>query len=174
MLGGVVLAIVVGFVYLRRKKMPFLRTSDTIIPSVALGIFLTRIGCFFNGCCHGIESNVPWAVTFSDPHCAVVYNMLNKPLHPAQLYSSFYGLFIFIVLLIVERYKKFDGMLFFLFLICYGLSRFLVDFVRYYDNYFGNFFGVDITVNQVISLGMVLVGMVFLVINYTKLKKLKQ
>lgn len=171
MLGGVVLAIVVGLFYLRYKKMPVLGTCDIVIPSLALGIFITRIGCFLNGCCFGKETTLPWGVTFTNPHCAVAYELLNKPIHPTQLYSSFYGLVIFVALLLVEKHKKFDGFLFFLFLILYGLSRFLVDFVRYYDNYFGEFFGVNITINQVISLAMIVVGTTFLVINNSKLKK---
>lgn len=174
MLGGVVLAIVVAYIYMRNKKMPFLLTCDTLIPSFALGIFLTRIGCFLNGCCHGVETNVPWAVTFTNNYCAVAPHLLDKPLHPTQLYSSLYGFIIFFVTLLVDKHKKFDGMLFYLFLVLYGVSRFLVELVRYHDNYFCVLGGMEITINQIISLIMVLFGAIFLAINMNKMKKSKK
>ena len=50
MQGGVILAILVVFFYVRAKGESFARATDIIAPSLALGVFLTRIGCFFNGC----------------------------------------------------------------------------------------------------------------------------
>ncbi len=157
MLGGVVLAIIVAVIYFRVKKLPVLKTCDVMIPSVGLGIFLTRIGCFLNGCCHGLPTDLPWGVTFTNPYSACLPEYLNVPIHPTQIYSSAYGLLILGILLFVDRFKKRDGTLFFLFFILYGISRFLVDFVRYYENsaMIGN---LGITVNQGISLLMLLTG----------------
>ncbi|MBN1352408.1 prolipoprotein diacylglyceryl transferase [candidate division KSB1 bacterium] len=174
MLGGVVLAIITAYFYMRRKKMSFLLTADVMIPSLALGIFLTRIGCFLNGCCYGLKTDLPWGVTFTNEYCAVANEFMNVPLHPTQLYAAFYGLLILGVVLFAEKYKKFDGMLFFIFLIFYGLSRFLVEFVRYQDNYFAIIGGVKITINQVISLLMIIAGAAFLVIKNNKIKKSKK
>ena len=174
MLGGVVLAIITAYSFMRWKKMSFLKTADIMIPSFALGIFLTRIGCFLNGCCHGIESHLPWATTFTNDYCAVATDLMHTPLHPTQLYSSLYGLIILITLLLIDKVKKFDGTLFFVFLILYGISRFFVEFLRYHDNYFGIFWGTEVTINQVISLIMVFIGVIFFVVYNNKMKKLKK
>ncbi|MBN2092549.1 prolipoprotein diacylglyceryl transferase [candidate division KSB1 bacterium] len=170
MLGGVVLAVIVSVIYFKVKKLPVLKTCDVMIPSVGLGIFLTRIGCFLNGCCHGLPTDLPWGVTFTNPYSACLPEYLNVPIHPTQIYSSIYGLLILGILLFVDRYKKRDGTLFFLFFILYGISRFSVDFVRYYENsaMVGN---LGITVNQGISLLMFLTGVAGLVfLNFHKNK----
>lgn len=170
MLGGVVLAIIVSLGFMKIKKMSILKICDIMIPSLALGIFLTRIGCFLNGCCHGIETHLPWGVTFTDPYCAVDPSLLGTSLHPTQLYSSFYGLVIMLILLFIERFKKFDGLLFFVFFILYGISRFLVDMVRFYETS-AIVDGLGITINQTISLIMILIGVVFILYKYYKIKK---
>lgn len=170
MLGGVVLAIVVSLIYLRIKKLPVLKVTDIMIPSFGLGIFLTRIGCFLNGCCHGVPTDLPWGVTFTNPYSACAPDLLNQAIHPTQIYSSLYGLLILVVLLVAERYKKYDGFLFYLFFILYGVSRFLVDMVRYYEES-AIVSGLGITINQTISLMMILTGILLLVNNYFKTKK---
>jgi phosphatidylglycerol:prolipoprotein diacylglycerol transferase len=170
MLGGVVLAIIVGMLYLRIKKMDVLKVCDIMIPSVALGIFLTRIGCFLNGCCHGLPTDVPWGITFTNPYSACAPHLMNMPLHPTQLYSSFYGLVIFGILLFAEKFKKFEGFLFFLFFVLYGVCRYIIDNFRYYEEsaMVGN---LGITNNQAISLAMIFTGVVFIIVKFYKLKK---
>ena len=70
-----------------------------------------------------------------------------------------------IVLVVVDKKKNFDGFITGLGFIMYGISRFLVDFVRYYEDadmvHFGFF---EITINQLISIGMVLFGIILLII----------
>ena len=166
MLGGVVLAVIVGVVFLRYKKLNVLKVCDVMMPSVGLGIFLTRIGCFMNGCCFGKPTDLPWAVTFTNPYSACAPELMGIPLHPTQLYSSLYGLIILGLLLWADKHKKFDGFLFFLFFILYGVARLSVDFVRTYETsaMVGN---LGITVNQAISIAMIVIGVVALIVkNY--------
>ena len=93
MLGGLILASILSIIYLYIKKLPVLKIADVIIPSVGIGIFITRIGCFLNGCCFGLPCNSPLGVIF--PPESVAGDLFpNTPIHPAQLYSSFYGLVI--------------------------------------------------------------------------------
>jgi phosphatidylglycerol:prolipoprotein diacylglycerol transferase len=153
-------------------KLPVLKISDILVPALGLGSFLTRIGCFFNGCCYGTPTNVPWGVIFP-PESAAGYHFTNIPIHPAQLYSSFYGLLILVILLIIERWKRYDGFLLYVFLILYGLSRFTVDLFRYYEEsmvliYIGN---QPLSVNQGISFLMMIAGLSLIIYNYTKIKK---
>lgn len=172
MLGGIVAAIVFGLLYLKLKKLPALKIADIVIPALGSGIFLTRIGCFLNGCCYGVPTNTPWGVIFPADSPAG-YLFPNQPIHPTQLYSSFYGLLILVLLLFFERYKKFDGFLLYLFFIFYGVSRFIIDFFRYYENSMilltlGRF---SISVNQIISFLMILLGGTLIVTNLRCLHK---
>lgn len=171
MLGGVVASIIVSFWYLWRKKLPALKIADIMIPSVAMGIFLTRIGCFFNGCCFGKPGHVPWGVKFPESSMAgFIYP--DQALHPTQLYSSLYGLLMFALLLLIERRKKFDGELFSWFLVFYGVSRFTVDFYRYYEASMVALRLGDLafSVNQIISALFILGGGFLLIFGYNKRK----
>lgn len=132
MYGGFIAAVAVSLWYLRRHRLPTWRTTDVFAPSIALGIGITRIGCFLNGCCFGLPSTLPWAVTFP-AYSAAGSLFPQTPLHPAQLYSSLYGLVLFGILLAVDRRDHSDGFLFALLLTLEPLARFIVDFFRYYE-----------------------------------------
>jgi phosphatidylglycerol:prolipoprotein diacylglycerol transferase len=163
-----VLSIIVSFIYFWQKELPALKIADIMIPSVALGIFLTRIGCYMNGCCFGLPCSVPWGVEF--PIISAAGGMFHGVhIHPTQLYSSFYGLVMFVVLLFLDRRKKFDGELLFWFLIFYGISRFTVDFFRYYETSMVllNVGKVSLSVNQGISLLFMIIGGIMLALGFS-------
>lgn len=171
MLGGFLAALFFGMLYLWKKKLPVLKTADIVVPSVGLGIFITRIGCFLNGCCYGMPTNGPFGVIFP-PNSAAGYHFPNEAIHPAQLYSSLYGLIILVTLLLIERWKKFDGFMIYSFMILYGISRFVVDLFRYYEDSMVLFSlgNVSISVNQGISILMILTGAAFIAYNLSKRK----
>lgn len=173
MLGGFLAALFSGLIYLKLKKLAVLKIADIITPSLGLGIFLTRIGCFLNGCCYGTPTTAPWGMIFPS-ESAAGYHFTNTPIHPAQLYSSFYGLAIFFLLLLLERWKKFDGFLLFSFLILYGIARFIVDFYRYYEESMVLFSigNQPISLNQGISFLMILIGGILIIYNLIKMKKI--
>ena len=163
MYGGVVLSILVGYWFLRRHRLHTWKVADVIAPSIAFGIFLTRIGCFLNGCCFGKRGDAPWCLVFP-PDSAAGYYFPDLPIHPTQLYSSCYGLIIFAALLFLERFKKFDGYTFWLFILLYAVARFSIDFVRYYEEAMilslGN---VSISVNHVVSAGLFMLALFMLI-----------
>ncbi len=170
LLGGVVLSFISCMLYLYIKKLSFLKFADIIVPSVALGIFLTRIGCYLNGCCFGLPCDGAVCVEF--PHHSAAGSVFpNQSLIPTQLYSSLYGLFMLVALLYLERHQRFTGFLFYWFLVLYGISRFTIDFFRFYESSMVVFkIGeAAISVNQTISLIFVITGVVALVYNYIKL-----
>lgn len=143
--------------------MPVWRVGDAIAPAVAFGIFLTRIGCFLTGCCFGKPGSVPWAMVF--PQSSAAGTMFpNTPIHPTQLYSSLYGLAIFGMLLFLGRFRRFDGFMFWSFVLLYSAARFGVDFVRYYEESMTLFHvgPTGISVNQGISVGFFVSGWVML------------
>lgn len=157
--GGLVLALAGAFVFLRRKGMSFLRVADICAPSIALGVFFTRIGCFLSGCCFGRPTGCPLGVAF--PPESPAGSMFTGHIHPTQLYSSFYGLVIFALLLVLERWSRFDGYLFSCLLVLYGIARFTVDFFRWYEP---SAMTGALTFNQMISIGLVIAGGLFLAV----------
>lgn len=162
MVGGLVLAILCGLLFLRLTKQPVLTALDAMAPSFALGIFLTRIGCFLNGCCFGQPCSGPLGVVFpQDSLAGWLYP--HTPLHPTQLYNSLGGVIMLGLLLWLERHKTFSGFTFFLALIFYGLLRVIVDFFRYYENNailfrLGN---LHFTANQGVSLLVMILSLIF-------------
>ena len=151
MYGGVVLSLVTSFLFLKRHRLPIWKIADVIAPSIAFGVFLTRIGCFLNGCCFGKPCDHPWCLVFP-PESAAGYFFPNQHIHPTQLYASLYGLVIFVALLFLERFKKFDGFTFWLFILLYAAARFSIDFVRFYEHAMTvQVLGLTLSVNHVIS-----------------------
>src|SRR5437879_6571035 len=65
--GGLILAVITAFVYMRRMNLPPLLTSDVFAPGLALGHAIGRLGCFAAGCCWGQECSRAWAVVFTNP-----------------------------------------------------------------------------------------------------------
>jgi phosphatidylglycerol:prolipoprotein diacylglycerol transferase len=101
-------------------------------PGIALGHVIGRIGCLMAGCCYGRQTNVPWAITFTDPFAAAnVGTPLNVPLHPTQLYEAGAELLILIFLLLTERKgRPFAGRTFWGYMFLYAVSRFIIEFYR--------------------------------------------
>ena len=145
--GGFIGAVLVAWFYMRRHRMNFLAHADTLIPSVALGHFFGRLGCFGAGCCWGdvAHAHLPWAVHF--PPESLAYQTFagraapgaflaadrsaTLPLHPTQLYESFgeLGLFLVLVALVRPR-KRFHGQVLATWLLLYAVLRTVVESFR--------------------------------------------
>jgi phosphatidylglycerol---prolipoprotein diacylglyceryl transferase len=130
--GGLIVAVTVALWYIRRVGLPLWTTCDVFAPGIALGHIIGRFGCFFAGCCFGKETTVPWAITFTDPFAAAnVGTPLNRPLHPTQLYEAGAELLILIFLLTTEKWgRKFAGRTFWLYMLLYSVSRYVIEFYR--------------------------------------------
>ncbi len=130
--GGLILAVVVALWYIRRIGLPLWTTCDVFAPGIALGHVVGRLGCFFAGCCYGKPTTVAWAITFSDPYAAAnVGTPLNIPLHPTQLYEAGAEALILAVLLATEtRGKRFPGRTFWLYMLLYAISRYVIEMFR--------------------------------------------
>jgi phosphatidylglycerol:prolipoprotein diacylglycerol transferase len=161
MLGGVLLAVVTAFVYIAIRRWDFWLLADDCIPAFALGILITRIGCFLNGCCFGSPTDCALGVVFPEGSLpASVFGTV--PLHPTQLYSSLKGLFLLLVLLAADRRPHFRGFLFVLFIGLYGATRFGLEELRHFDHPTNRLLGYSafagrygMTDNQIVSLAMV-------------------
>ena len=160
--GGLIAAVLVATWYIRRHRLPLWQTCDAFAPGIALGHAIGRLGCFAAGCCYGVPTSVPWAVTFTNPAAASnVGTPLGQPLHPTQLYESGAELLIMGVLLASERRGRvFPGRTFWLYMFLYGVSRFVIEIYR--GDPRGTVFDVMST-SQFISVVLVPLSIVMLV-----------
>ncbi len=172
MLGGVILALFSTIFYAKFKKISYLKIADIMSPSVAIGTAITRIGCFLGGCCYGRECSGPMGMIFN-PESPAGYHFYNKTIHPTQLYSSFGAIIIFLALIYIDRYKKFDGLIFYSFLVLYSIDRFVIDFFRYYEEemIFYTLGKLNFSVNQGITILLFITGSSLILLNYFKNKK---
>ena len=154
--GGLVAALAMAYVYMRRMKLPVLRTADIFAPGVALGHSIGRLGCFAAGCCWGRITHVPWAVTYTNPDANNVGVPLGVPLHPTQLYESFAELMIAAILYkLVTRPHK-PGSVIGLYLVLYGIARVIVEFFRAHDE--SNPLALSLSLEQWISVVLAALG----------------
>ena len=150
--GGLILAVAVAFRYMLKHGMPFWTTCDVFAPGIALGHVTGRLGCFAAGCCYGRPTDVSWAVIFTNPLAAAqVGTPLGIPLHPTQLYEAAAELLILGLLLATEgRGRRFPGRTFWLYMLLYAVSRYIIEIYR------GDPRGVvpflDVSTSQFISL----------------------
>ena len=134
MYGGVIGGILAAFIFFAVKKVPFLPYADAIAPSVGLGIFLTRIGCFLNGCCFGLPTSTWLGVHFPLNSPAGKYELaVNAPkLLPSELFLSGSGLVVLAGVLLIKPSKASAGTSFYVMgILCSSLS-FALDFTRFY------------------------------------------
>jgi phosphatidylglycerol:prolipoprotein diacylglycerol transferase len=125
--GGFIGALITALWCINRKGLPLLKTMDIMAPSIAFGQFVGRIGCFFAGCCYGKTCDLPWAVTFTHPESLAPKGV---PLHPTQLYSSLNSLLIFFVLVWLRRIKRFEGQIFWVYVLLYAVTRSILEHFR--------------------------------------------
>jgi len=170
-LGGFIVAYSLYWLYVKRAKISFWKYADFAAPSVAIGIGIGRIGCFLNGCCYGLVSE-NYGIKFPSLHLSSVYlQQLNDgliasgssytlPVFPTQIYTSLYWFLIFFILHWMKKYKKYDGFLILSFFILYSISRFFVEYFRFYENNYKVF--NLLTITQAILLLVVLASLVFM------------
>lgn len=157
--GGVVTGIVATIVYCRLYKLSVLDIFDYFSPTLGLGIGVARIGCFLNGCCFGTPTNLPWGISF--PIGSIPHQIFGDAhLHPSQIYSSIYGFGLFIVLHILLKKRAFVGQIVSILFMSEALFRFLIEYVRFYESeMIFNLAGAHITYNQVVAVGLFVVGL---------------
>lgn len=129
--GGFAAAVLFALWYTRVHRLPMWKISDVYTPSIALGLVIGRLGCFAAGCDYGKPTNSFLGVVFTDPFAhQVAGTPLGIRLHPTQLYESLAMLAIFSVLVWRYRHKTYDGQIFVLHLVLYGIARFFIEFLR--------------------------------------------
>jgi phosphatidylglycerol:prolipoprotein diacylglycerol transferase len=125
--GGLIGALIVGSVFIRSRGWSFREVSDLIAPALALGEGITRLGCYFNGCCFGRPCELPWAVRFPEGSHAY-YVLGGVSIHPSQLYLSCANFILLFLLLRLDHRLTRPGRLFAVYLAASSAVRFAVDF----------------------------------------------
>ncbi len=133
-----------------RKKLEWLVIADIVAPLLIMGYAIGRTGCFMNGCCYGLATDLPWGLHF--PHQAA-----GLTVHPTQLYEFSAGLIIFYILWQRRKNIKFTGNLFFTYFILAGSERFLIEFIRINPKYVAGLSGA-----QIFSILLIAAGTYFL------------
>ncbi|WP_273402415.1 prolipoprotein diacylglyceryl transferase [Actinobacillus porcinus] len=168
---GGLLGVIVAMIWTSiRQKRSFWQTADLVAPLVPVGLGLGRLGNFINNELWGrpVENldAVPWAMFPYGYHGSI-------PLHPSQLYEMLLeGALLFVILNVFIRKPRPLGAVSGLFLIGYGVFRFLVEYVREIDH------GVNttedlITRGQMLSLPMIIGGIVIMLWAYSRAKSTK-
>ena len=157
--GGFVGALLAGIVAAKIIKMPYLTLVDLAVIGVPLGLIFGRVANFINGELWGAPTGLPWGVIFGG-----IAGM--EPRHPSQLYEALLeGVLLFIVLFALARKTppRPRGTFFGVFMLGYGICRFLIEFVRQPDAQLGYLWGGWLTMGQVLSLPLVIAGVALLV-----------
>lgn len=162
---GGLLGVLAAFWYFSRKTgKTFFEISDFIAPLVPIGLMLGRIGNFINGELWGRVSDVPWAMVF--PGAGPL------PRHPSQLYqAALEGLLLFIILWLYSASPKPRAAVSGLFLLGYGVFRFIVEFVRIPDPQYGYLAFGWLTMGQLLCLPMIIGGAWMMVWAYRRAKQ---
>ena len=150
--GGIMGGVLAGIIYCRIKKLAFFKYFDLAAPSIALAQGFGRIGCFLAGCCYGRETDAWFGVTFPEGSMAPA----GVKLIPTQLLSSAGDFIIVIVLLLFNKKSKHDGDVGALYMLLYGVGRFVIEIFRSDDRGVIGVLSTSQAISIVIVIGAVL------------------
>lgn len=156
--GGVVGGVLAGVVYARRKKTSFWQLADLFTPALPLAYAIARVGCFFNGCCYGLPTALPWGCRF---YSQDIPGALTPPSHPVQLYDAAANILLFFVIGRLKNREHPPGVLFLQYLVGYSIIRILAEIFRRGVTA-KTLFGLPITEAQVASVIIIIGGVILI------------
>lgn len=192
--GGLIGGATAVIIYAYRKKIPLLTLLNCAAPAIMLAYGVGRIGCQISGDgCWGVVNNNPkpewlaflpdWAWAYNFPHNVINEgglipnchgsncHILDEPVYPTSLYETTMAFIFFIILWSIRKVLKPEGMLFGIFLMMNGISRFLIEEIRVNIPY--NVLGLELTQAQIVAIFLFIAGVGFSVWTYLRWKKLK-
>jgi len=158
--GGLIGVMIAMWFFARHHKINYFVVTDFVVPLAPIGLAAGRLGNFINGELWGKVTDVPWGMALTP----------GGPLyHPSQLYEFLLeGVTLFIILQLFTRKPRPVMAASGLFAFCYGLFRFSVEFVRMPDVQLGYLALGWVTMGQILSLPLIVVGVTLLVLAYRK------
>ena len=158
--GGLIGVITAMIWFAHKTQRHFFTVADFVAPLIPFGLGVGRIGNFINGELWGRVTDVPWAIIFPEAG--------PEPRHPSQLYQfALEGVVLFIILNLFWRKNPPRGAISGMFLLFYGLFRFLVEFVRQPDSQLGLYFQ-EISMGQILSTPMIIIGALMIWVAYKR------
>ena len=177
--GGLILAFIANYIYVKRNKIAPIHVMDAIAPALIISYAVGRMGCHFSGDGDwGIINEMAkpgwfilpdWFWAYDYPHnvlnegipiedCTDKYcRRLSPAVFPTPLYEVFGSIAIFLILWFTRKRIQLTGFIFFLYLVLMSIERYLVEFIRINPRY--NFLGSDLSQAQIISIILFLIGL---------------
>jgi phosphatidylglycerol---prolipoprotein diacylglyceryl transferase len=173
--GGLLGVLLAMWLFARKQGKTFFDATDFIAPLVTIGLGAGRLGNFINGELWGGVTRLPWGMRvpceISGDLCARLGlppgAEFSPPVHPNQLYEFLLeGVLLFLILWVFSSKPRPRRAVSGLFLVCYGVFRFLIEFVRMPDIQYGYLAFGWLTMGQLLSAPMILFGMLLLYLAY--------
>lgn len=124
--GGIIAGILVGMLYCKLKKLVFLEYLDLAAPTISIAQGFGRLGCLLAGCCYGRQTDAWYGITFPEGCFAPA----GVKLVPTQIISSAGDFLIMTILILYSKKSKHPGDVGAMYMLLYGIGRFLVEFLR--------------------------------------------
>ena len=179
--GGVIAAVITAIVYCRKKHYTFALFADTAVPGLILGQIIGRYGNFMNREAFGEYTDSLFAmrlkvadVTSSNITTTMQQHIITEnetryiQVHPTFLYESLWNVMVLVIMLVYTKRKKFDGEIFLIYLIGYGIGRTWIEGLRTDQLLIGS---TGIAVSQVLSAVLALGGITYWIYRRVRLKK---
>ncbi len=159
------------FVYFRVRQIPLLPYLDSFAASSPIIKFFVRLACLLTGCCYGQPTNLPWAITFTNPNSTAHYFYPNTPLHPVQIYSMVHAALLFVFMNWFYRKRgAYPGETMCVLVMGWALPRAIIEFWRA-DSDRGLYFNNTISTGQVMGILAFLTGLILYLIIHVRYKK---
>lgn len=161
--GGLILSFIVAWFVARKKKIRFPVLIDTVAPGLILAQAIGRWGNFVNAEAYGTQTDLPWRMGIAETKAGGLYSSYME-VHPTFLYESLWNLIGFAVMMLIYRKKKFNGQIFYFYMMWYGFGRFFIEGLRTDSLYlFAN-----VRVSQVVAVMTFAVGLVLTVVMWKR------
>lgn len=175
--GGLIGVLVAVWLFVRKQGHSFFEVTDFIAPLVTIGLGAGRLGNFINAELWGGPTTLPWGMRVPCIEVPALCSRLGMPegsiyslpVHPNQLYEALLeGFVLFVILWLFSNRPRPKMSVSGLFLICYGIFRFGIEFVRLPDAHIGYLAFGWLTMGQLLSIPMICFGIFLLVMAYRK------
>lgn len=178
--GGVLASALTLFIFTKVKKLKFWLMADTAVQGLIIGQIIGRWGNFFNREAFGgyTDSLFAMQLPVSEAkgitqelieHLVTIDGVSYVQVHPTFLYEGTWNLLLFIGICLYKRHKKFDGEIFAIYLMDYGVGRFIIEGLRT-DQLVIKALG-GIAASQVLSIILIVLAVAFVIYNRVQLKK---
>ncbi len=164
--GGLLVSFVAVSAYVLIRKLPYFTMADILAPCIVAGLGAGRIGCLAAGCCYGKVTDWWWGIQYRIVDGVYPLALSEHPeymeqfLHPTPILSIISAWLICLLLLYTMRFERLAGLQFFIMLIPYSMSRFVIEYLR--NDLRGEFFGGALSTSQLISIPLFLGSIIIL------------